>query len=85
MFDGYGSEPSTKSMTHQRHSAGKGSATVTFQDGMKVTAKKDAFLANTEKKKLFIAMLQGHLSESEGRAWPGSLPQHVVSACHSGL
>ena len=28
-----------------------GSATVTFQDGMKVTAKNNAFLANTEKKK----------------------------------
>ena len=64
VFDGYGSEPSTKSMTHQRRSAGKGSATVTFQDWMKVTAKKDAFLANTENKKRFIAMLQRHLSES---------------------
>ena len=51
-------------MTHQRRSAGKGSATVTFQDWMKVTAKKDAFLANTENKKRFIAMLQRHLSES---------------------
>ncbi|CAH3149973.1 unnamed protein product [Porites evermanni] len=29
-------------------------------------------------------MLQRHLSESEGRAWPGSLPQHVFSACNSG-
>ena len=64
VFDGYGSEPSTKSMTHQRRSAGKGSATVTLQDGMKVTAKRDAFLANTEKKKRFIAMLQRYLSES---------------------
>ena len=62
-----------------------GSATVTFQDGMKVTAKNNAFLANTEKKKRFIAKLQRHLSESEGRAWPGSLPQHVFSTCHSGL
>ena len=62
-FDGYGSEPSTKSMTHQRRSAGKGSATVTFQDGMKVTAKKDAFLANTDNKQRFITMLQRHLSE----------------------
>ena len=44
-------------MTHQRRSAEKGSATVTFQDGMKVTAKKDTFLANTENKKRFIAML----------------------------
>ena len=64
VFDGYGSEPSTKSMTHQRCSAGKESATVTFRDGMKVTAKKDVFLANTENKKRFIAMLQRHLSES---------------------
>ena len=24
-------------------------------------------------------------AESEGGAWPGSLPQHVVSACRSGL
>ena len=30
---------------------------------MKVTAKKDAFLANTENKKRFIAMLQRHLLE----------------------
>ena len=62
-FDGYGSKPSTKSMTHQRRSAGKGGATVTFQDGMKVTAKKDAFLANTDNKQRFITMLQRHLSE----------------------
>ena len=31
---------------------------------MKVTAKKDALLANTENKKQFIAMLQRHLSKS---------------------
>ena len=31
---------------------------------MKVTAKTDAFLANTENKKRFIAMLQRHLSKS---------------------
>ena len=31
---------------------------------MKVTAKKYAFLANTENKKRFIAMLQRHLSKS---------------------
>ena len=67
VFDGYGSEPATKSMTHQRRSAGKGSSTVTFQDGMKVTAKKDAFLSNTEDKKRFIVMLQRHLLESGGR------------------
>ena len=67
VFDGYGSEPSTKSMTHQRRSARTWSATVTFQDGMKVTAKKDAFLANRENKKRFIVMLQRHLLESGGR------------------
>ena len=43
-------------MTHQRRSAGKGSANVTFQDGIKVTAEKVAFLANTEKKMRFIVM-----------------------------
>ena len=37
---------------------------MTFQDGMKVTAKKDALLANTENKKRFTAMLRRHLSES---------------------
>lgn len=37
---------------------------MTFQDGKKVTAKKDALLANTENKKRFTAMLRRHLSES---------------------
>ena len=63
VFDGYDNQPSTKSMTHQRRSAGKTSATVTFSDGMKVTLKKDAFLSNTENKKRFITMLRRFLQE----------------------
>ena len=56
-------------MTHQRRSGGKGSAIVTFQDWTKVTAKKDAFLANRKNKKRFIAMLQRHLSKSGCRTF----------------
>jgi hypothetical protein len=56
VFDGY-NHPTTKNMTHQRRSAGKVGATVSFEDGMKVTMKKDAFLANTQNKKRFITRL----------------------------
>lgn len=64
VFDGYNNKPSTKSMTRLRRSAGKAGATVTFQDDMKLTMKKDAFLSNTDNKKRFLAMLQRYLSEA---------------------
>ena len=62
VFDGY-NHPTTKNMTHQRRLAGKVGATVSFEDGMKVTTKRDAFLANTQNK-LFITLLRGHLEDS---------------------
>jgi len=45
LFDGH-DDMSTKNMTHQRRAAGKAGATVTFTENMKVTLKKDNFLAN---------------------------------------
>lgn len=45
VFDGY-DDMSTKNMTHQGRAAGKVGATVTFTENMKVTLKKDNFLAN---------------------------------------
>ena len=45
VFYGY-DDMSTKNMTHQRRAAGKAAATVTFTENMKVTLKKDNFLAN---------------------------------------
>ena len=47
---------STKNMTHQRRAAGKAGATVTFTENMKVTLKKDNFLANPKNKQQFINM-----------------------------
>ena len=49
VFDGY-DDMSTKNMTHQRRAAGKAGATVTFTENMKVTLKKDNFLANPKNK-----------------------------------
>ena len=48
---------STKNMTHQRRAAGKAGAIVTFTENMKVTLKKDNYLANPKNKQRFINML----------------------------
>ncbi|CAH3108670.1 unnamed protein product, partial [Porites lobata] len=50
-------------MTHQRRAAGKAGATVTFTENMKVTLKKDNFLANPKNKQRFINMLSRFLQE----------------------
>ncbi|KAJ7379097.1 carbohydrate binding [Desmophyllum pertusum] len=51
VFDGYdNSTVSTKQMTQQRRSSGKVGTTVMFEEDMKVTTKKDVFLANTKNK-----------------------------------
>ena len=52
-----------KNMTHQRRAAGKAGATVTFIENMKVTLKKDNFLANPKNKQRFINMLSHFLQE----------------------
>ena len=62
VFDGY-DDMSTKNMTHQRRAAGKAGATVTFTENMKVTLKKDNFLANPKNKQRFINMLSRFLQE----------------------
>ena len=61
MFDGY--DMSTKNLIHQRRAAGKAGATVTFTENMKVTLKKDNFLANPKNKQRFINMLSRFLQE----------------------
>ena len=62
VFDGC-DDMSTKNMTHQRRAAGKVGATVTFTENMKVTPKKDNFLANPKNKQRFINMLSRFLQE----------------------
>ncbi|XP_073240418.1 uncharacterized protein [Porites lutea] len=62
VFDGY-DDMSTKNMTPQRRAAGKAGATVTFTENMKVTPKKDNFLANPKNKQRFINMLSRFLQE----------------------
>ena len=52
----YSMATATSPMTHLRRSTGKNSATVTFQDIMKVTMNKDTFLSNTDGKKRFLDM-----------------------------
>jgi len=49
VFDGH-DDMSTKNMTHQRRTAEKAEATVTFTENMGVTLKKDNFLANPKNK-----------------------------------
>ena len=56
VFDGY-EGTSTKDMTHQRRAGGRTGATVTFDEDMPVTMKKDEFLANNTNKQQFINML----------------------------
>ena len=53
IFDG-DTSTSTKSMTKQRRAGGKVGATVTFADDMKLTMKKDHFMANKRNKQSFI-------------------------------
>ena len=62
VFDGC-DDMSTKNMTHQRRAAGKAGATVTFTENMKVTPKKDNFLANPKNKQRIINMLSRFLQE----------------------
>lgn len=62
VFDDY-DDMSTQNMTNQRRAAGKAGATVTFTENMKVTLKKDNFLANPNNKKRFINMLSRFLQE----------------------
>ena len=61
MFDGC-EDMSTKNM-NQRKAAGKAGATVTFTENMKVTLKKDNFLANPKNKQWLINMLSRFLQE----------------------
>ena len=62
VFDGY-SATNTKGVTHQRRAKGKTSMTVTFTAEMRVTTKKDQFLANKENKQRFIFMLSEELQK----------------------
>lgn len=63
VFDGY-DHPTTKNITHQRRSAGKVGATVSFDDGIKVTIRRDVFLANTQNRKRFVTLLRRYLEDS---------------------
>ncbi|XP_052787427.1 uncharacterized protein LOC128222459 isoform X1 [Mya arenaria] len=51
-------------MTHQRRACGRTGATVTFDEDMPVTMKKEEFLANSTNKQQFINMLSGHLQKN---------------------
>jgi len=60
VFDGYGSDPSTKDMAHLRRSGGVGT-TVNFNADMVLSSKKEEFLANHVNKQKFISMLSNML------------------------
>ena len=60
VFDGYDGT-STKNTTHQRRTGGNAGATVTFDEDMQVTMKKEQFLANKTNKQHFINMLSTKL------------------------
>ena len=53
-------------MTHEtsERAGGKAGADITFTDEMRMTAKKDVFLANVNNKHNFINMLSGYLQHS---------------------
>ena len=71
IFDGY-EGTSTKDMTHQRRAGGRTGATVTFDEGMPVTMKKDEFLANNTNKQQFINMLSGQLQKKNCQTYHAS-------------
>ena len=62
VFDGYNGIL-TKDMTHQRRKGGCTGVTVTFNEDMHLTMKKDQFLANTTNKQRFITLLSNYLQE----------------------
>jgi len=62
VFDGYEST-NTKDMTHQRRSKGNAGTTVTFTADMRLTMKKEQFLANRQNKQRFIFMLSEELQK----------------------
>ena len=63
VFDGY-EGTSTKNITQQRRAGGRTGATVTFDEHMPVTMKKDEFLTNSTNKQQFINMLSHHLQKN---------------------
>ena len=63
VFNGYPST-STKSMTQERRTGGKVGATITFTDDIKLTMKKDHFLANKSNKQSFIHMVSRYLKQT---------------------
>jgi len=65
VFDGFGTGPSTKDMTHLRRSGGTTGFRVNFVGVMSIKMKKDRFLANSTNKQRFIIMLSEKLQGSE--------------------
>ena len=60
VFDGY-RVSSTKDMAHLRRAKGQAGVAVTFTEDMKLTMKKENFLANSDNKQRFINMLSSYL------------------------
>ena len=60
VFDGYNGS-STKDMTHKRRTTGNVGATVDFSADMKITMKREIFLANSTNKQRFINLLSDRL------------------------
>ena len=65
MFDGYGSNPSTKDETHERRTGSEMGVDVHFTDDMILKMRKKPFLANTKNKQKFINSLSLQM-EKEG-------------------
>ena len=67
-------------MTHQRRAGGRTGATVTFDEDMPVTMKKEEFLANNTNKQQFINMLSGHLQKKNCQTFhaPGDADLLIV-------
>jgi 5'-3' exonuclease len=64
VFNGYGSGPSTKDVTHQRRTAKGVGQQVHFDDDMVLKLKEDEFLSNEVNKQRFIIMLSNSLRAS---------------------
>ena len=88
VFDGY-EGTSTKDMTHKRRTGGRTGATVTFDEHMILTMKKEEFLANNNNKQNFINMLSDHLQKKNCETFHSQgdadllIVQKAVESCKS--
>jgi len=79
VFDGY-ETLSTKDMAHKRRSKGRSGVSVSFKNSIKLSTRKETFLANSTNKQQFIHMLGSHLERVKCKVYhsPGDADVMIV-------